>query len=260
MNIATAIVQFRPILGNPEKNMRLIDQLIQPIENARLIVLPELASTGYNFKSKKEAFDLSEEIDNSTFVQFLTNISREKNTHIVAGINERDGDKLYNTAVLVNKDGSVGKYRKAHLFVNEKDIFEPGNLGFPVFELPGFTIGISICFDYLFPEIWRMMAQQGADIICHPSNLITGNAHKVTPALALINKVYILTANRYGTEGDLTFCGNSIVADPSGNITHRAAPDMDEVVNCTLDLNRARNKWVTARNHAFEDRRPDIYE
>lgn len=259
MKIKAGILQFRPILGDPDANIKMIDSLLENCEDLDIIVLPELSNSGYNFQSKQQAFDLSERIEDSKFVSFLTEKAKQLDTLIIAGLNESDGGKIFNTAVVINPDGVIGKYRKSHLYVNEKDFFEPGDLGFPVFEYKGFKVGISICFDYLFPEIWRMQAEQGADIICHPSNLISGNAYKVIPALALINKIYVLTANRYGTEGELTFCGKSFITNPDGDIIEMAATDKNEVISADLNLDMARNKMVTIRNHAFDDRRPDIY-
>ena len=119
-------------------------------------------------------------------------MAKEKNAVVVSGINEREGDRLYNASVMVDASGIIAKYRKIHLFMNEKDIFQKGEGDLPVVDIDGCKIGMLICFDYLFPEIWRMTAMKGADIICQPSNLITQNALRCTPALALMNKIFIL--------------------------------------------------------------------
>ncbi len=259
MIIKTAIVQFCPVLGPPESNIELIKGLLDSIGRADLIILPELASTGYNFSSFQEAFQWSEELKNSLFIKFLTRQAESKNAIIVSGINERDQDLLYNTAVVVGKDGLIGKYRKIHLFMNEKDIFKPGNTGLPVFDMGLYKIGALICFDYLFPESWRILAMKGADIICHPSNLLTQNAHRVVPALSIINRIFIATANRTGSEHGLNFNGQSFITDPFGNVLEMASPSESQAILKDIDITLARDKMITSRNHVFNDRRPESY-
>ncbi|MHC4628266.1 MAG: nitrilase-related carbon-nitrogen hydrolase, partial [Planctomycetota bacterium] len=203
-------IQFSPVLGDPEASMAMIESLLGRCEGADIVVLPELAKAGYNFESKEQAWDTSEEIGKGPFVESLVSESDRYRFYIVAGLNERDGDKLYNTSVLVNSEGLVGKYRKMHLFWDEPDIFEPGDLGLPVFDIGFCKLGMLICFDWIFPEVWRIMAMKGADLICHPSNLVLpGFCQKALPVHALMNRIYVVTANRIGTEGELTFTGLS---------------------------------------------------
>ena len=253
-------VQCRPVLGDINTNVQTIDRLVRSAEPADLLVLPELCTTGYNFDSKEQAWELSEPIHDGTFVKHLVSLCREKKMHIVAGINERDGDKLYNSAVLVGPNGVVGKYRKMHLFMNEKDIFQPGDLGLPVFDIGWARIGLLICFDWVFPEAWRILALEGADIVCHPSNLvIPGLCQRAVPINALMNRVYVVTANRIGTEGDLTFTGLSVIADPKGEVIAQASSVDEELAVVDIDVALARDKMVTARNDVLGDRRPDQY-
>ena len=260
MRAAVSIIQFQPAFAEPEENIRRLEMLFDAVEGSRLIILPELSNSGYNFTGYKEAYQYSEVIGREgIFQDFLIARAKSKDIFIVSGINEREGDKLYNTAILVGTEGILGRYRKVHLFMNEKDIFQRGNTGFPVFDLGGFKIGIMICFDYLFPEPWRIMAQKGADLICHPSNLLTGNAHHCLPGLSLMNQIFIATANRIGTEGDITFCGRSVFTDPSGRITEMASPDKTEIITTEIDTQISGNKMITARNHVFDDRMPELY-
>jgi predicted amidohydrolase len=260
MKATVSVIQFQPILDDPEENVRRLKPLFDKIQESNLVVLPELSNSGYNFKGYQEALQYAEVIGKEgVFQEFLIAQAKEKNIFIVSGINERENEKLFNTAILVGTEGVIGKYRKAHLFMNEKDIFQKGNSGFPVFDLGGFKIGMMICFDYLFPEPWRLMAQKGADLICHPSNLLTMNAHRCVPGLSLMNRVYIATANRIGTEGEITFSGLSVFTDPSGNIIKMASPDLTEIISMEIDTELSRNKMITARNHVFNDRLPEIY-
>ncbi len=253
-------VQFCPGLNEPEKNLADIERLVMSAEEADLLVIPELANSGYNFASKKQAFDLSITIGDSSFINRLVELSHKQNTHIVCGINERDGDKLYNSAVLVGPSGLIGKYRKLHLFMNEKDIFEPGNIGLPVFDIGKARVGMAICFDWYFPEVWRSLALDGADIICHPSNLvIPGLCQRAIPVHALINRVYIITANRFGTERELTFTGLSMIAAPKGEVMAQAGPEEEVVAVVDTDIAHARDKKATERNDLFTDRRTEMY-
>ena len=259
IKIKAGFIQFNPVLGFPEKNIKVLSRLLNKAKGAELIVIPELANSGYNFKTRKQAFDLAEPVPDGEYVRFLVYQAKKFNLHIVSGVNEKDGDKLYNSAVLVGPGGFIGKYRKMHLFMNEFDFFEKGDSGFPVYEINDFKIGILICFDWIFPEAWRIIALQGADVICHPSNLVLPYAQQAVPVHGMINRVFCITANRYGTERDITFSGQSIISDPAGNTLYTASAARDECVTMQIDIVPARNKMITQRNHVFNDRRPEQY-
>jgi len=260
MKIKAGFIQFEPTLGNLEKNIQSISNLLQKAKHSDLIVIPELANTGYNFESKEQAFNLAAEIGDSDYINFLEGQAKNLNTYIVSGFHEKEGSKLYNTSVLIGPNGYINKYRKIHLFLNEFDFFEKGNLGLPVFDIGFCKIGMLICFDWIFPEVWRILAMKGADIICHPSNLVLPYAQQAVPVHGMINRTFNITANRYGTERGVKFSGQSIISDPFGKILYKATTDKDEVKILELDLNQSRNKQITERNHAFDDRRPETYE
>ncbi|MFH1861311.1 MAG: nitrilase-related carbon-nitrogen hydrolase [bacterium] len=252
-------VQFAPKLGSPSDSMRRIEALLPRCEGVDLVVLPELAHSGYSFITREQAWELSEEIGTGAFVDFLISQCRKYRFHLVAGVNERERDKLFNTAVLVSPEGFIGKYRKIHLFWDEPDIFQPGNSGLPVFDLGFCRIGMLICLDWIFPEVWRILALQGADLIAHPSNLVLPYCQQAVPVHALINRVYVVTANRVGSEGDITFTGGSIIADPKGAVLCRADQRGEEVGIAEMNVSLARDKMMTPRNHLLKDRRPQEY-
>ncbi len=254
-----AAIQFEPELGNLSATIERLQPLLQQANDADMVVLPELTNSGYNFTNKKMAWDNAESADNSQFVRFLIAMCRQYNFTVATGFAERENDKLYNSTLLINAAGVIGKYRKLHLFMNEKQFFEPGNLGLPLFKIGKATVGILICFDWMFPEVWRKMALQGVDIILHPSNLVLPYAQLVIPSYALVNKIFIVTANRIGTEGSLNFTGNSIIVNPKGE--HLAeANNKTEVIFADIDIDLARDKMITPLNHAFTDRRTDVYD
>jgi predicted amidohydrolase len=258
--LKAGFIQFAPALGDLQTTIQAIDRLSASIDQVDLLVLPELCNSGYNFESDRQAWDTSEELGDSVFVRYLVALSRRLGCHIVSGVNERDGDHLYNSAILAGPRGVTGHYRKLHLFLNEKTFFEPGNLGLPVFDIGPCQVGMLVCFDWIFPEVWRILALKGADVICHPSNLVLpGLAQRAVPIHALVNRVFTITANRTGTEGQLTFTGLSTIADPGGQVLHQGPPTGEHVAVVDIDISVARNKQITSRNHLFDDRRLDAY-
>ncbi len=254
-----SIIQFTPIFGDIDKNIEQLTKLIEKVDEANLIVLPELASTGYKFKDRDEAMTLSERANDSRFLSFLSGVASRKSCYIVAGFNEREGEKLYNSSALIRSGGIVGVYRKLHLFWDEKKIFEPGNLGLPIFDTEIGKIGMLICFDWMFPEAWRTLALKGASVIAHPSNLVLPYCQSVTPSYSLINRIFIATANRLGTEQELTFTGNSIITNPIGEVIAHGSTDKSEIVTAIFNPLLALNKKITPENDAFTDRRADVY-
>ncbi|MCK5682762.1 carbon-nitrogen hydrolase [bacterium] len=254
-------IQFSPVLDQVDKTIEKLRKIMPVNSGFELLVLPELANSGYNFKSREHAFENSQSIKNSEFLNYLINECNKFNFYIVTGFNERDGDHIFNSSILLGPKGIIGNYRKIHLFMNEKDHFSKGNLGVPVFDIGKCRISMLICFDWMFPEVWRLAGLNGADIVCHPSNLVLpGFAQRVTPVYALLNKYYVITANRIGAEGDLTFTGISTISGPDGTVLCQATETGEEIISVDIDIEHARNKWITPRNHAFEDRMPSEYK
>ena len=258
--IKAGFIQFQPAFGDLDKTISRLNILFEDAKNADLLVLPELANSGYNFDSFEQAYELSETIEKSTYLNFIAEFANRNSIYILTGFNEREKDKLFNSAVLIGPESIIGKYRKVHLFMNEKDIFQAGDLGFPVFDIGHCRIGIQICFDYLFPESWRILALKGAQLICHPSNFITPYPQKVIPAHAVINRYYVITCNRTGTEKDLTFTGESFIINPHGDFLFKASSMDDELFIRELDVSLSDNKMITKRNHVLKDRFPEQYK
>jgi predicted amidohydrolase len=254
-----AALQFKPEFGQIDKNIDQIEDLTRSLNDIDLLVLPELASTGYHFTNRKEALQHSESISNSRFVDFLIALAREKDMLVVAGINEKETNKLFNSSVMVGPDGLVGTYRKLHLFRNEKQIFEPGNLGLPLFDTPFGKIGMLICFDWMFPEAWRALALKGANLIAHPANLVLPYCQSVTPSYCLTNRIFSITANRIGKERDLNFTGQSLICDCKGNELKRGSKNETELLQASIKLELSNDKSITPENDAFQDRRQDVY-
>lgn len=255
-----SVIQYRPVFGNEQASIAALEPLLKKTAGSDLVVLPELAATGYNFANREQAFRFAADPEKSAFVGVLESFCKATGAVVVTGFNELSGNEIFNSALLIDKGGIRGKYRKIQLFMREKEFFTAGNLHPEVFDVGGVKIGILVCFDWMFPELWRKLALLGADVICHPSNLVLpGKAQKAIPVHAMINRMFVITANRTGTERDLTFTGNSIIAAPSGKVIAEASAGRQEVITAEFDISQARDKMITPLNHAFNDRRPEFY-
>ena len=257
------IAQTSPAFGERDRNvaeaLRLIDD-----ERADVWVLPELFATGYQFVSADEVWELAERVPGGSTTQALVEHAAEHGCHIVAGLPERDGERVYNSVVLVGPDGFLACYRKVHLFYQEKLFFSPGDRSFPVIDVGIARIGLMVCFDHLFPESARSLALQGADVIAHPANLVLPDlAQRTMSVRALENGVFTATANRVGEESrtseTLVYTGQSQVVGPDGEILVRLSEQQIETAVVEIDVDRARDKRITDHNDKLADRRPDQY-
>jgi predicted amidohydrolase len=258
-----AIVQNCPEFGNVQDNLNRIEEMLAG-RAADLFVLPELFATGYRFKSMDEARRFAEPVPDGKTTYFLISLAKKNNAHFIAGLVEVEGDRIYNSSVIVGPKGLIGRYRKIHLFDSEKSCFHAGTDAPPVFDLEGVKVGVMICFDWLFPETARSLALKGAEIIAHPSNLVLPHCPQAMITRCLENRIFAITADRVGEEervpGEkLTFIGQSQVVDPDGNILVRASETEEEVHIVDIDLEKSRDKYLNPKNEIFKDRRPDLY-
>ncbi len=255
--------QFSPVFGEPQKNINIIEENIHNISDIELLVFPELALTGYTFEDSEEAYSLSEEVGGE-LTEKLVNISRKKDIKMAVGFLERDGKHLYNSSILLGKDGIIGVYRKVHLFREEKAIFKVGNNGFPVFDIGKAKVGLLVCFDWIFPEAARTLALKGADIILHSANLVMPFYQKAAVTRAIENKIFIVLANRTGSEERFgtrnEFTGRSEIVDPEGKVILEVGEEDEGVFTIDINPEEARNKNITELNNIFEDRKPELYE
>jgi len=255
-------LQFGPIFGEKQANRERVADFLSDVK-ADLIVLPEFFASGYVFESREELMELAEEDGGESFA-FLNDLSRSMGAAIVGSIAERDGDDCYNTCVLSSGGEIKARYRKVHLFDREKELFTPGNLPFDVYDLRGVKIGMMVCFDWVFPEAMRALALKGAQIVCHPSNLVLPYCPRAMITRCIENGVYAITTNRVGTEAragiELTFIGMSQVVGPRGDVLMRANEVEEDLRIIDINPALADNKMITQRNHLIDDRRPEFYE
>nr|WP_314484249.1 nitrilase family protein [uncultured Pseudomonas sp.] len=275
--VRIAVVQFGPQVGlkhrggNLAKSLALARSAVRA--GANVIVLPALANTGYTFESRAEAYAHAEALEYGHSVQAWTALAKEHHVYLAAGFVEQAGLKLYDSAVLLGPSGLLGHYRKAHLWNQEKLWFTPGDSGFPVFETPLGRIGLLICCDIWFPEVPRLMAAQGADLICSLNNWActpppqldeSGRcmANYLTMTAAHVNHVYIAAANRIGDERGGRFLGCSMIAGTDGwPIGEVASTEEETIVYADVDLSGARSAPLcNPLTDRLRDRRTDLYD
>jgi predicted amidohydrolase len=262
-----AVAQTQPRLGENERNLEAglarFDEAVAA--GAELLVLPECAIPGYMFESLDEAMPFAEEIPGPT-TEALEEACRRLGAHVVCGLLEREGDVLYNAAVLVGPDGLIGSYRKTHLpFLGVDRFTTPGD-ELPVFDTPIGRIGLEICYDLRFPEVTRALALRGAEIVAHPTNFPMAakvQTEVITLARAAENRIYLLTANRVGKERWGEFCGWSQIIDPFGKRLAEADETEEKLLVADIDLEKARDKDYVIPGeyelYLFGDRRPGLY-
>lgn len=271
--LTVASIQMEPLIGETERNVARSVTLIEEAaaKGAQLVVLPELCNTGYVFETRTEAQGLAETIPDGPSTLAWLDAARRLGLVIVAGITERDGALLYNSAVIVGPDGLIGRYRKVHLWGDEALYFAPGNLGFPVFDTPYGRIGCHICYDCWFPETFRLAALQGAEIVCVPTNWVPipgqdpkreAMANIIVMGAAHSNSVFVVCADRVGTERGQPFIGQSLIVGQTGwPVAGPASQDGEEILIATINVADARRKrnWNDF-NQVMRDRRRDVYD
>jgi len=272
--VLIGFLQFRPEHRNVEANLDHVSRALGSTQ-ADLVVLPEMCMAGYLFGSRKDLARYAEPVPDGPSCQVVGRLCRARSLNVVFGMAETHGGRIFNSAVLATAGGQFHVYRKAHLFVDEKDTFDRGDSPFPVFSInspssfgrrvegEGVKVGMLVCFDHFFPEAARSLALAGAQIICHPSNLVLDAAQKTTLARAIENRVFWVLANRIGTEtlGDksLSFTGRSQIVAPDGKLLAQAGPDSEELQVVDVNPAEAMDKKATPRNDLLADRRTDLY-
>jgi N-carbamoylputrescine amidase len=271
--ITVACIQMEPKIGEKKANVaHSLDKISEAAgKGARLIVLPELCNSGYVFASRHEAFALAEPVPNGPTSEAWLEAARRHGAVIVAGICERAGDALYNSAAIIGPDGFIGTYRKVHLWGAENLFFEPGDLGVPVWKTEFGRMAVAICYDGWFPETYRLAALQGADILCVPTNWVPmpdqpANTLVMANILAMggahSNSMYVAAADRVGVERDQLFLGCSLIVSHTGfPLAGPASKTGEEIIYAELNLSDARRKRVlNSFNQPLRDRRIDLYD
>jgi predicted amidohydrolase len=268
--VIVACCQLAPVFGALDANRALAARAVEAAaaRGARLIVLPELVSSGYVFRDADEARALAEPADGPT-VTGWAELARELDVVIVGGFCEVDEDGvLRNSAALVDPDGVRAVYRKAHLWDRESLVFVPGDEPPAVVDTAVGRIGVMVCYDLEFPEWARLPALAGAQLLVAPANW---PADSVLPgedpgealrarANACVNRMWVAVCDRHGPERGVDWVGGSLIADPDGRVASGPPEDGEAgLVIADCDLALADDKRTSERNDVLADRRPELY-
>ncbi|HEV2472953.1 MAG TPA: nitrilase-related carbon-nitrogen hydrolase, partial [Chthonomonadales bacterium] len=267
MRYRVAAIQYEPALGEKERNvsdlLRLTEEAAR--HGARLIVHPEMATTGYCWLSREEIAPFVEPLPGPTTDRF-SQLAAQYDCYIATSLPEVDltSGVYYNSLALIGPAGLIGVYRKVHSYISEPRWARDGDLGFPVWDTPLGRLGGVICQDASFFESTRLLALRGADVLLFPTNWLDEKCPSSWwMARAFENGCYFIAADRYGLERGVQFSGGSCIINPDGTL--QAYLDNGEgIVYGDVDLLRSRDKrWGPASlepvGNRIEDRRPAEY-
>lgn len=254
-------LQLRPRFGAVKENVRRAVALLDKMSDA-VIVLPELFNTGYLFRNGDELAELAERVPDGYTTAEMQKLAKRRRLTIVFGLAQKQKGAVYNAAACIAPNGKVDVYQKAHLFDREKLFFARGK-ALKVVPAGGAKLGLMICFDWIFPEVARSLALQGAQILCHPANLVLPYGQEAMRTRCIENRVFAITANRIGGERrgtvGLTFTGGSQIVGPTGEVLASASDRSESLRVIDIDIAEADNKNITATNNIFADRSPGLY-
>jgi len=261
--IRLAAVQTAPRFGDLEANLGQAQQLVRSAA-ADLYVLPELFASGYLFADRDEVATQAEAFHQGPTGRFLAALSAERQAVIAGGFPERTPDgRLYNAGALFDRGRPLACYRKIHLFDNEWDWFDAGDLSPQAVPSSAGRLGPLICFDWIYPETARCLALGGAQVLVHMANLVMPYCQDAMVTRCLENRLFAITANRVGAdrrgEREIAFTGQSQITAPSGARLARASSDHAEVIVAEVDIEEADEKRINPRNDLFRGRRPGLY-
>jgi predicted amidohydrolase len=266
--VRIACAQVAPRVGEAEGNRRLAREAIAEAigAGARIVLLPELVTSGYVFESPEEARSLALTADGLS--DWAEEAARAEAV-VVGGFAELGEDgALYNSTAVFGPDGLLAVYRKTHLWDREKLCFEPGAATPPVVETPFGRIGVAVCYDLYFPELMRGLALAGADLIALPSNLPLFPRPEgerpveiaLAQATAHVSKVWVAVCDRTGPERGVAWTGASCLVDPDGWLAAGPVAGYGEgTLYADCDLGLARTKAWGERNDVRGDLRPELY-
>jgi N-carbamoylputrescine amidase len=277
-------------MNNTEIKLALIQSAcgadVQENENRTLRQIEEAAGLGANIVCLQELFNAIYfcqyvDVKSYRYAQKFPNASTDKLQAlakrlgivlVVPFFEEALPGVYFNSAVVYDKDGTyLGKYRKNHIPEGpqylEKYYFTPGDLGYPIFKTQFGIIGIGICWDQWFPEVARILALQGAEILLYPTAIgsepdrpefdSSEPWRTIIRSHAIANNVFVGAVNRVGVETEMSFYGKSFVANPYGEIIADAS-GQDQIIMATCDLSEIRASRELLQ--FFRDRRVDTYQ
>jgi omega-amidase len=283
--VKVSVVQFASEWLQLEKNIQRMREFVEAEGKAgqELIVFPELANIGY---IAPVAPGDSIGIEGMTFAQFatayyhaaetipgptteaLSELTKRYGVYVVVGLAEKHPvvpGTLYNSGALIGPNGVIGVHHKMHLPLNEKLFFYGGNEA-EVFPTELGKIGVEVCYDGRFPELSRLLALKGAEMICCVWCIPAALGAVVPTDDSLYHRAYVraqenglffINANRSGKQGNARLVGHSAIAAPNGTLLAKSETDEEEVIRAVLKEEEL-IKYRTVLN-IFRDRRPELY-
>ena len=249
-------------VGDVKANCQKISEYCKQAKSkgCDLVIFPEMVDTGYIMSVIQEVASEWPDLPFNT----LKKCAEDNSMHVLCGISEREEENIYNSQALFSPTGELlAKYRKTHLFsakpVCEELTISPGDT-FCVVDICGIKCGLSICYDLRFPELYRQLALDGAEVLINSTAWPHSRPHHwdhLTRTRAIENQCYFVGVDRVGLDGDLKMNGCSRIVEPMGDILIEASSDKEELIVGDLDLNKVsafRNKIPV-----FKSRRADIY-
>jgi predicted amidohydrolase len=267
--VRVACCQIHITVGDADGNRVRVRRAVEAAAaaGARIVVVPELANSGYVFTDAAEARSLAEPADGPT-VSGWAELARRLDVIVIGGFCELDPDgKVRNSAVVVDAGGVRALYRKAHLWDREKLVFTPGDAAPPIVDTAHGRIAVMICYDLEFAEWIRLPALRGAQLLCAPVNwprLPRPAGERPSEivrvqAAAATNRMFIAVADRIGDERGVGWVGGTVIVDPDGWPIGGLELDREMTVVADLDLETARDKRLSEHNDVHADRRPELY-
>ncbi len=261
MKIAAA--QIDCVLGDVSANVQKMRDFAGRAHKAgvELIVFPEMSDTGYAMQViREEAKPWSEGA-----VPALQETARDLSIAIISGVSEREGEVIYNTQVVIDAQGTIiGRYRKTHLFAPapiEEDKCCSAGTELVSVALGPLQLGLTICYDLRFPEIYRALAlEQGANVFIISSAWPfprVEHLRVLATARAIENQSYVVLSNRVGKDDAVPFCGSSAVIDPYGVVVAAASSDREELL--VAEISGEVLEQVRTRMPVLAHRRPELY-
>lgn len=263
---------------NRDENIARAEKLVTVAveRGANIILLQELFETHYFCKdTAPDLMELAMPMDENPAVRHLRSVSEKYGIVLPISIYERANNALYNSLVMIDSGEILGTYRKSHIpdgpGYSEKYYFSPGDTGFQVWNTRHGCVGAAICWDQWFPEVARILALKGADVILYPTAIgsephdptIHSRDHwqRTMQGHSAANIIPVVASNRIGREEGrsctLTFYGSSFITDASGAKVAEASEDKEEVLTATFDTEENRKQRISWG--VFRDRRPELY-
>ena len=259
--VKVALIHFSPKKYDKLYNIKKLTKFCEYAAKikAKLIITPELSTTGYSFKNRDDIAAYVDTIPDNT-VNLFRKIALNYNTNIILGLAEKDEktEIFYNSAVFIRSDGKLTKYRKKRCVFSETRWAKDGDLPIPIITTNFGKVSMLICADTFYPDAVRIAALKGAEILAVLANWPGENAILKMRARAIENGIYIAFANRGGKEKEINFeNAYSIVVSPDGEVLKKYK-GRDKVIFCNIDLSKI--KRVRKLYPFLKLRRPEIYQ